>query len=77
MKSSQRLKEKLHGILPDKVDLAGCNWPWTDSELEGIAKDVQRYLNQSGDVINEDPLIDWLEEYKFFLSEKLRQEDRR
>lgn len=74
MKSSQKLKEKLRRILLARASLDAYSWPCTDSELDAVARSIENHLNQSGDVLNEDPLIEWLEEYKFFLSERLRQE---
>jgi hypothetical protein len=40
--------------------------PWTDLELREIAWIVEDYVNRSIDVINTDPLKDWVEEHKFY-----------
>jgi hypothetical protein len=44
--------------------------PWNDLELKEIAWVVQDHVNQNNSVIeSDDPLREWLEEYKFFESE--------
>jgi hypothetical protein len=42
------------------------NRPWTDLELREVAWMVEDHVNHNPDVINTDPLKDWVEEYKFF-----------
>lgn len=70
MKSSEKLKEKLRCLLRSYPGVkVGASWPWNDLEFREIAWVVQDYVNNSGDVVNEDPLHEWVEEYNFFRSE--------
>lgn len=70
MKDSQRLQEKLHSILKSHSELKVINkWPWNDMEFHQIVWVVKDYVDNSGEVINEDPLNTWLEEYYFHLSQ--------
>jgi hypothetical protein len=39
--------------------------PWDDLTFREIVWVVQDYVNNSGDVTNEDPLQEWLDEYLF------------
>jgi len=67
MKSSEKLKEKLRLLLKNYPGLkVSARWPWDQQTFQEIAWVVQDYVNNSGDVINEDPLHEWVEEYNFF-----------
>jgi hypothetical protein len=67
MKSSEKLKEKLRTLLKNYPGLkVSARWPWEEQTFQEIAWVVQDYVNNSGDVINEDPLQEWIEEYNFF-----------
>lgn len=69
MKDSRKLQEKLYTILKKRTDLrVVCGWPWNDLEFKEIAALVKHYVESSGEVVNDDPLTEWLEEYQFFLS---------
>lgn len=71
MKDSSKLQLKLHNILRKKPELGvSSDWPWTDLQFKEIAWVVQDYVDHSGDVTNDDPLHQWLEEYQFFLTER-------
>lgn len=70
MKDPVRLQNKLKGILKKRSDLRlEFSIPCTPERLKEIAWVVQDYVNNSGNVINEDPLNEWLEEYNFFLNQ--------
>jgi hypothetical protein len=42
------------------------NIPWNDLDLKEVAFIVQDFVNNNPEVIECDPLKDWLEEYTFF-----------
>lgn len=70
MKDPLKLQEKLRGILKGKSDIkVPLHSTWSEEQLKYAAQTVQNYVYQSGEVINDDPLHEWLEEYYFFLSE--------
>lgn len=72
MKDSTKLQSKLYKILPKYPGLR-LNLtvpPWSDREFYETSWVVEKYIQQSGEVINDDPLQEWLEEYQFFLSQK-------
>lgn len=70
MKDSLKLQSKLRDILRKKPDLkVALPEPASKEQLREIAWVVQDYVTHSGDVTNDDPLHQWLEEYQFFLSE--------
>lgn len=70
MKDPRRLQEKLHKILKGRSDIrAFCEWPWNDLEFRELASVVKAFMESSGDVTNDDPLAEWLEEYHFFLTQ--------
>lgn len=71
MKDSLKLQRKLSLLLPKYpgLRLKPGNPPWTPSEFRRISSEVNLYATQSGEVVNDDPLYDWLEEYQFFLSQ--------
>ena len=74
MKSPLKLQEKLLALLKANSRYPKLNPPanghWSHDELSAVAWVVQDYLNRNEDVINNDPLKDWLEEYKFFLADR-------
>jgi hypothetical protein len=43
--------------------------PWNDLELKEVAWIVQDFVNNNPEVIESDPLKDWIEEYKFFIAD--------
>ena len=73
MKSPRKLQEKLVQVLkgvPKLHVFPNLERPWNDLELKEIAWVVQDHVNQNNSVIeSDDPLREWLEEYKFFESE--------
>ena len=68
MKNPQKLQEKLVALLRNsRLHIQfPYNRPWTDLELREVAWMVEDHVNHNPDVINTDPLKDWVEEYKFF-----------
>lgn len=70
MKDTQKLQLKLQSLLKDHPKLRiGSKYPWNNLEFKEIAWVVQDYVNNSGDVTNDDPLQQWLEEYLFYSSQ--------
>lgn len=74
MKDPLKLQSKLAGLLPkySKLKLSS-NLPWSEERFKEIAWVVKDYVNNSGDVTNDDPLHEWVEEYNFYLQEGLRK----
>jgi hypothetical protein len=68
VKNPIKLQEKLVALLRNsKLHIQfPYNRPWTNLELREIAWVVEDYVNRDPDVINCDPMKDWIEEYKFF-----------
>jgi hypothetical protein len=68
VKDPKKLQEKLVALLrQSKLHIQfPYNRSWTDLELREIAWMVEDYVNRDPDVINCDPLKDWVEEYKFY-----------
>jgi hypothetical protein len=70
MKDPSKLQSKLNDILKGRHDLrVFCKWPWNDLEFKEVASMVKAYVESNGEVIEDDPLHGWLEEYQFFISE--------
>jgi hypothetical protein len=70
MKDSAKLQEKLNSLLKGRHNFrAFCQWPWNDLEFREIALMVKAYVERNGEVVNDDPLSEWLEEYHFYYSE--------
>ena len=72
MKSFRKMQEKLLVLLKNAPALKlfpNPNAPWSDLELKEAAWVVQDFVNQSREVVECDPLKDWLEEYKFFMAD--------
>ncbi len=72
MKSSSKLQEKLAQILRNsRLHIQfPYNRPWNDLELKEVAWIVEDHVNRDPEVINTDPLKDWVEEYKFFCADR-------
>lgn len=73
MKNPRKLQEKLVQVLkgvPKLHVFPNLDRPWNDLELKEVAWIVQDHIVQNDSVIeSDDPLREWLEEYKFFESE--------
>lgn len=70
MKSAIDLQRKLREALKHQASLKiSLNLPCTEEEFKQVAWVVVDYVNQNGDVTNDDPLHNWVEEYLFFLSQ--------
>lgn len=70
MKDSSKLQRKLAEALNRHPRLGvSLRVPCTDSQFREIAWVVQDYVAHSGDVTNDDPLQEWLDEYLFFVSQ--------
>lgn len=71
MKNPQKLQEKLVALLrSSRLHIQfPFDRPWTDLELREVAWMVEDHVNRNPEVINSDPLKDWVEEYKFFLAD--------
>lgn len=72
MKSPAKLQEKLRSLLKSNrhLYLHVSDTPWTDLELRDAAWVVEGFVNSAHDVIECDPLKDWLEEYKFYCADR-------
>lgn len=70
MKDSRKLQQKLHNLLKKHPKVrVGTPLPWDELTFKEIVWVVQDYVNNSGDVTNEDPLQEWLDEYLFWSSQ--------
>ena len=72
MKDPTKLQRKLEAILmgtPALNIMPPSVGHWTNEELAEVASIVQNFVNQSNEVIEGDPLKDWVEEYKFFAAD--------
>jgi hypothetical protein len=73
VKNPRKLQEKLVQVLkgvPKLHVFPNLDRPWNDLELKEVAWIVQDHIVQNDSVIeSDDPLREWLEEYKFFESE--------
>lgn len=69
MKSPQKLQEKLLALLRGSAKypkiIPPANGHWSSDELAAVAWIVQDFVNLNDEVIECDPIKDWLEEYKF------------
>lgn len=72
MKDPLKLQNKLYGILSryPNLRLNPRTPPWDAREFREIAWVVDNYVRESGEVVNDDPLQAWLEEYQFYHSQK-------
>jgi hypothetical protein len=69
VKSPAKLQQKLLQVLkgtPALHVMPNPKRPWNDLDLYEVAFIVQDFVNNNPDVIECDPLKDWLEEYTFF-----------
>ena len=68
MKDPVKLQQKLRSLLKGNrhLHLQVSEAPWTDQELKDAAWVIEGFVNASHDVVEGDPLKDWLEEYKFY-----------
>ena len=69
MKSPTKLQQKLLQVLqgtPALYVMPDTATPWNDLELDEVASIVQDFVNNNPEVIECDPLKDWIEEYTFF-----------
>lgn len=77
MKSPQKLQEKLLALLKGSAKypkiIPPASGHWSSDDLAAVAWVVQDFINRNDEVIECDPIKDWLEEYKFFAaSQKVR-----
>ena len=76
MKSASKLQDKLLALTKGNPSLyiITANYPkhWNDLDLNEVAWMVQNYVNRNDDVIECDPLRDWLDEYRFFKADRGR-----
>lgn len=72
MKSPLKLQHKLQALLKGSKLHVGFDFdkPWDDLILREVAWVVEDFVNHSPDVIECDPLKDWIEEYKFFIADR-------
>lgn len=68
MKSALKLQSKLKAALSTSQLRIGFDFdkPWDDLVLREVAWVVADHVNRNPEVIECDPLKDWLEEYTFF-----------
>ncbi len=67
MKDSRKLQQKLVELLRNsRLHIQfPSDRPWNDLELKEVAWMIEDYVNQNSDVINSNPLHDWLDECRF------------
>jgi len=68
MKDPLRIQKKLFRLTRGKsgLSIGDQQPPWSEREFSEKAWVVRDYVENSGEVINDDPLQEWLEEYHFF-----------
>lgn len=69
MKDPSKLQDKLVELLrhtPALNILPSYAHSWSELEFREVAWVVEDFVNQNQEVIECDPLKDWLEEYKFY-----------
>lgn len=71
MKSAAKLQSKLKASLSASQLHIGFDFdkPWDDLVLREVAWVVEDHVNRNPEVIECDPLKDWLEEYKFYIAD--------
>jgi hypothetical protein len=72
VKDPKKLQAKLLQLLkgtPALHVMPNPRIPWNDLDLREVAFIVQDFVNNNPDVIESDPLKDWIEEYKFFVAD--------
>jgi hypothetical protein len=76
VKSPLKLQEKLLNILEGTPALSilppSSGW-WQNAEFEEVAWIVEDFVNANLEVVENDPLKDWLEEYKFAIADSKGQ----
>lgn len=72
MKSPLKLQLKLKSLLANSKLHVGFDFekPWDDLTLREVAWVIADHVNHNPEVIECDPLKDWLEEYKFFVADR-------
>ena len=73
MKSPAKLQQKLLQLLkgtPALHVMPNPELPWNDLDFKEVAFIVQDFVNQNPDVIECDPLREWLDEYRFYAVDK-------
>jgi hypothetical protein len=68
MKNPAKLQQKLKLLLSKSQLRIGFSFekPWDDLILSEVAWVVEDHVNRNPEVIECDPLKEWVEEYKFF-----------
>jgi hypothetical protein len=68
VKSPHKLQQKLVELLRNsRLHIQfPYDRPWTDLELRDIAGVVEDYVNRDPEVINSNPIHDWLDEWRFY-----------
>ena len=68
MKNPAKLQQKLKLLLSKSQLRIGFSLekPWDDLTLSEVAWVVEDHVNRNPEVIECDPLKEWVEEYKFF-----------
>jgi len=72
MKSLPKLQQKLLVLLrshPNLHVMPHPEHPWTELHLREICGVISDYLRGSDNVLDYDPLKDWLEEARFYLAD--------
>jgi hypothetical protein len=72
VKDPKKLQAKLLQLLrgtPALHVMPNPEVPWNDLDLKEVAFIVQDFVNNNPDVIESDPLKDWIEEYKFLIAD--------
>lgn len=71
MKDPVRIQTKLQALLKKRPDLnISFPVPCSEENFKEVVWIVLDYVTNSGVVINDDPLNEWLEEYQFYASQK-------
>lgn len=73
MKNPAKLQSKLLAALsttPALKIVPPTGRCWEPNEFDGVAWVVQDFVNQNDEVIDCDPLREWLDEYRFFLADQ-------
>lgn len=73
MKNPAKLQEKLLKLLkgtPALKIFPPSRGLWTDLDFWEVSWIVQDFVNANPDVIECDPLKDWLEEYRFYQADR-------
>jgi hypothetical protein len=70
VKDPRKLQDKLVALLRNsRLHIQfPYDRPWTDLELRDIAGVVEDYVNRDSEVVNSNPLHDWLDECRFYIT---------